>query len=997
MSVEVAARVNAVAEPSIEATKRRPVMAHWVYSLLLFLLTLLFFAKPLMQGHLSMPLDVLGFVYPWSEHSASTFKEARQEGPQNGLLVDQINLILPSLHFAREQLRDGHVPLWGTSEMGGAPFLANDQSAVFYLPNLLIYLFPMAVGLQAFWMLKPFGAGLGMYFFLCSINVRRPAAFTGAVAFMFSSFFVVWLGWSLTSTAMWLPWSFLYVEKLLQSEREKRARWIAALAIVTGMHLLSGHIETSFHILLALGIYTLWRVGGIDWMRGRLTGIRAILSQLLFAGAGVGIGIALAAVQLLPTEIYLKQSYFYSIRINSLPWRLPISYLSTWLVPNLTGNSAYYQKGLDPAQFTNFNERMGYAGIVTIALAVVAFVHPSPALRVHRWAFAVLMVLSTCLVYGIWPIYLLEAKVPILNVANNLRLTLVISFALAALAAIGMDGLVERAESGGTWQSVDQFKSPTLIELPLVMCAALFAFGAAFISKDQTLSLIQRLAYSYTPVTMTMWAQVWTMLALALVVACAITVMLFQSRVIDPHVGVLAITLLVIGDMFVFGVTYNPSVPTSYLYPDTEVTQIFRSLPSEARIAAPPDFQSGFAPWFDLRVIGAYDAIMPARVPHFLDAINRNGSNPNSVISLATNTTPDYHLLAVGHVTHALLPTAAVEPPGTNQHFVFEQNTEADKAMLEIGVNKVVTQEFVVHENYLDSVSFFAAATSGSGSASLSFGLTDVTTGTTIVTQDEHSDIPAAGAWLTFSFPPLPASAGQRYRASLSLTGNAPQSSTIMLYGNGQTIMANTRILQSGRQVPGTLRIRLSVAADKDGLTAIWHDDSHTLYVLNDARPYVYIADGILPVADSEMALTTLDQLHVPGADAVIETSQSLSSAGGIAKVLHNRPGDVIVQVNASASGVLVLNEGYGDGGWQVDIDGKSAKVLNANYLYQGAAIPAGEHIVHFQYAPKSFTIGAVISTISGIGILALLIIPSLIRRTKRKKTESTSRVDSTA
>jgi len=935
-----------------------------------------------MHNALPAPLDILGIRYPWSELSPALAGDSQQRGIQNPLLSDQTEIFIPGMHFAREEVRRGRIPLWTPTEMGGAPFLANDQSAVLYPPNLLAAALPLTIAIQVLWMIRPFGVGLGMYFFLCAIGLRRPAAFVGAVAFMFSSFFVVWLGWSLPAVATWLPWSLLGAEKLLQGDRTW-TRWVALLAFATGAHLLAGHIETSAHVFLAFSVYTTCR---LIWTVGtERRDVRTIARRAIFVGAGTVLGIALAAAQLLPTAWYLfRHSYTYSVRQHTPPFPpLPLSDLAFWFVPNIVGNPAYAALGHNFADgFSNYNERVGYCGVVTLVLATLSFVHPCPARRPYRSALVGVLLVAGGVVYGLPPIRDLAVHLPVLALADNFRLTFVMAFALAALAALGFDGMVARLESlRSSWRD-----GLTILDVACILGTATFALGAAVVSKRQVITVILHTAQGQLPLSAATWANAWVFFSVALVAACVALVRLLTIGAIEPHVGLAAVALLLIGDLFAFGATYNPSVSARYLYPPTPLSETIHALGPDARYIAPLNlFPANFGQWYDFRTLDAYEGIVLERAHNFLRAIDRNGPDSGDWTHVGANEAPDYRLLAIGDVTHVLLLTSEAEPEGMGGHLVLQHEDVGDAALPPLTAGEEEAQIFTAPTDDIAGIGFTLGTGQQPATRSLTFRLADVATGAALVTRDVSTVGVQEQGLLTIPFPPLGNSRGRRYRASLAASGENAGGAMPVLYGSEAATLAGGQRLRDGHPAPGSLRMRLYQATANSGVTPVWRGGSGTLYAVDDARPRAYIAEGILDAPDSDTALAALDRLHVPGRDAVIESRQSLSSTGGVATILRDEPGDITIRVQAGTPGLLVLNEGFGDGGWQVAVDGKRATDLHANYLYQGVAIPAGEHSVHFRYRPRSFTIGAAISLTAGIAILILLATPTLARFARRR------------
>ena len=66
----------------------------------------------------------------------------------------------------------------------------------------------------------------------------------------------------MTAVAIWMPWLFLATDRVFRAPRPRSA---GVLAVVTALVLLGGHIQTSAHVLLAVGLYVVWRVVDRAW------------------------------------------------------------------------------------------------------------------------------------------------------------------------------------------------------------------------------------------------------------------------------------------------------------------------------------------------------------------------------------------------------------------------------------------------------------------------------------------------------------------------------------------------------------------------------------------------------------------------------------------------------------------------------------------------------------------------------------------------------------
>lgn len=67
---------------------------------------------------------------------------------------------------------------------------------------------------------------------------------------------------------------------------------------------------------------------------------------------------------------------------------------------------------------------------------------------------------------------------------------------------------------------------------------------------------------------------------------------------------------------------------------------------------------------------------------------------------------------------------------------------------------------------------------------------------------------------------------------------------------------------------------------------------------------------------------------------------------------------------HSSTPGTAVFSEIYYPYGWKATIDGEPAEHYRANYMLRALNIPAGDHLIHFEFAPDSVRKGDTISVI---------------------------------
>ncbi|HBE89600.1 MAG TPA: hypothetical protein DDW41_00115 [Candidatus Andersenbacteria bacterium] len=94
----------------------------------------------------------------------------------------------------------------------------------------------------------------------------------------------------------------------------------------------------------------------------------------------------------------------------------------------------------------------------------------------------------------------------------------------------------------------------------------------------------------------------------------------------------------------------------------------------------------------------------------------------------------------------------------------------------------------------------------------------------------------------------------------------------------------------------------------------------------------------------------------------------------GSVEVVKHEPSRVDVQVDINEAGWLVLTDSYTPL-WQVLVDGQPAALLIADQLFRATRVPAGEHVVSFQYESSAV---AQAQRLTGAGLLFGLVLFAL-------------------
>jgi hypothetical protein len=96
----------------------------------------------------------------------------------------------------------------------------------------------------------------------------------------------------------------------------------------------------------------------------------------------------------------------------------------------------------------------------------------------------------------------------------------------------------------------------------------------------------------------------------------------------------------------------------------------------------------------------------------------------------------------------------------------------------------------------------------------------------------------------------------------------------------------------------------------------------------------------------------------------------------GQVDIVAYEPERVVLRTTSSTAGLLLLSDAYYPG-WQATVDNQATPIYQANALFRGLMVPAGQHEVVFTFRPASVRTGRTVSLL-GISLwLVLLIVTS--------------------
>jgi len=81
--------------------------------------------------------------------------------------------------------------------------------------------------------------------------------------------------------------------------------------------------------------------------------------------------------------------------------------------------------------------------------------------------------------------------------------------------------------------------------------------------------------------------------------------------------------------------------------------------------------------------------------------------------------------------------------------------------------------------------------------------------------------------------------------------------------------------------------------------------------------------------------------------------------------------GRVVIEAQMACRGMVILGDSYFPG-WRATVDGKPAKIYEANTAIRGVMVDQGKHIIDMRYQPASVIAGGILTLLGVIGAVTL-------------------------
>jgi hypothetical protein len=335
--------------------------------------------------------------------------------------------------FARE-LRAGRLPIWNPSNFGGVPIVGWGYSP-FEVPY---YLFPSPVTVAWISLFQSLTVGLGVWFFLRrSLDLSYFAAALASWCAPLTGFMTLWHGFSTIAPACWLPWLFLAIDVAVK----RPWGWgSVSTALLTALTLMAGHLGIAGLVLLTSGLYAVWRLAELAWIKD-WGSVAAAASAVTAAWL---LGFAISAVVLVPLVDYVRTGARVDSHSEGLEERPPegLEALPAILRPDVYGGETRENWTRTIRIGLIESSSSAYAGLLAaLWLAPMAWSGRKRRSQTIFWTLLVVVTLGWTLnMPGIVDILRSRPLRPLVSLSYN-RWTFATSEAVLILSAIGLDSL----------------------------------------------------------------------------------------------------------------------------------------------------------------------------------------------------------------------------------------------------------------------------------------------------------------------------------------------------------------------------------------------------------------------------------------------------------------------------------------------------------------------------------------------------------------------------
>ncbi len=914
--------------------------------------------------------------------------------------------------------------LWDPSIWIGFPAAGDAPRMFWYPPAILLGLIPHSWNLFiicAYVLSSSF-----MYGYVFSLTGSRLAAAVSGLTYGLCGFMIAHLGHAaVVHTTAWLPLIIWSHSQILRYERMS-VWWFVIASVAIGCAALAGHPQMfTYSVALAVisVLITGWRTPRTSW-RGYFVCCLSIV-----------VGTGLAALQLIPTAELTKHSLRATLTFSEfVAYQLPLRQLPMLLFPYVYGGSPssfygtpYFGAWPSSADGWGAGELTGYVGLLPLMLAALGVLGDKRRRLVWFWA-SVAFVALLFAVGEATPLARITYHLPVLNKFRApARYLFLFAFPVSVLSGLGVNILAQRHVSARLMYRVIAVAAAILLSCVIAL--------EVFASKINELAL-QTLNHGISLNFVTNRSIGVPLL----IFLCASLVLVVWSKqpVSRTRIGML-LALLVI-DLGSFGWFYEWSYrcpyaayleqPQAAVFYKTNVTLSHqRILPVRGGTGLVSELPPDLSKLWGIPSASGYGPFILGRLSYLL-TMPPHGSVDDEWRQPSNQT---LNLLGVRYV---VLPEGDIEPATFSDAAGLRWSRADFSQTIGPGCDPANSMSIQIEVPRAERATRLGII----GALACSVDLQQGTSFAEVVIRDSSGrsqvqylragEHVSEWAWDCSDVRPVV----QHERAPVFRSYSAERGS-VKCEGHDYVAVLTLDSVQEISNVsfrwtapPGTFALKkLTVIDDERHISRPVHpirslDHSSRWRFVGDisysnsgygpdvdaeefgasrvyenlhAHPRAWLVAEARQVTEED-AFTAIRTSRLPDGKrfesrrvALIEESSPLSiqstTQDGTARVRLIEENIMEVDVFSSAPAFLVTSDTFYPG-WKATIDGSPTHIYQTNYLLRGVVVPAGTHLVRFEFKPSSFYYGLAGTGLSLLVILASLLFTIFDHRTSRSR-----------
>ena len=890
---------------------------------------------------------------------------------------------------------------WDPTIWGGFPAVGDSQLMLWYPPAIIFSLFG-AAGYQPFLISGFVLASAFAYGYMFSVTRSYLAATISGCVYGLSGFMITHLGHAaLIHSAVWLPliiWSFS------ELQRTKLSRgWIVIATVAIACAALAGHPQIFAYTLVLATAFVI------------ITGSEFRWRYYILSAAILALGIGLAALQLIPTAELAGHSWRAALSFSEFnAYGLTLRQIPVLLFPFLYGGSPasfyglpYFGAWPSSADGWGAGELSGYAGLLPLLLAAIGFWMNRRTTRARFWLAVALIALLLAL-GSATPLAWLTYRLPVINKFRApARHFLELTFAISILSGLGVHAIQHAAA---------KIRAAQVIAGAAIVIVATVVAIVLFRSRIDELA-IQRMGHT---ISLKPFSNPALLVPLIILVAASIALLWWRDRPRSSlRVALLLLVLLL--DLASFGwfCEWRYRAPyKAYLRPPAAADKIGfplkqtaeRFLPVRGGTGRVNEMPPNLSKLWGIDSASGYGPFILTRTSELLTM------PPHGSVDDSWRDPLNQNLDLMG-VAFVILPPDALKPMTFKDERGLSWSSSDFNVQIGSGCDAKNPADFRI-----DLPKPVSAARIGIVSAlACSIPLGDKQTVATLkLTDINHQTISlslAAGSdsseWAFDCADVRPVMKQSRARVFRSYPVTRGE---IKCEGHDYISVASTGWLRwiktielHATDASATFSLKkLSLINDLDGVSTPINapdplDDERRWQQVAEinyrpdvkpeeigasivfanlrARPRVWLASEVLRVSPAE-AFTAVRASKLPDGrpfdaarTALVEEpldfpAQTMDE-NRQAQITQLLSSEMEVRVTGNAPSFLVTSDAFYPG-WTAKIDGAPAQLYRTDYALRGVSVPAGTHTVRFEFRPRSFYYGLVVSGISLLGLIAV-------------------------